>query len=273
MPEPNVFWHTPARTKFSVDKLMDQPLTVKRIPIDEVETKLEWEEHCILQHHGGGTDNAWRRALMIAGGVEETAERAIWNEPDHHMLRPAKQAAEPKVRLLLNRDIEHVISEGPIPDTKHPDESRHVTEVRETRGAGEDGVQRMRGLLDEDEMSLFQEYVLITTGLTHPGWASDSLFRMWREHRGVWSHTVGPVEQRRTVTVTYGEWRGTLADTGLPFTKGHRGTAALQRHLLLTTDARAEVMRERLAEVRGDSASAGETWAAQSAPARRSASG
>ena len=162
------------------------------------------------------------------------------------------------MRLLLNRDIEHVISEGPIPDTKHPDESRHVTEVREARDAGEDGVQRMRGMLDEDEMSLFQEYVLITTGLTHPGWASDSHFRMWREHRGVWSHTVGPVEQRRTVTVTYGEWRGTLAATGLPFTKGHRGTAALQRHLLLTTDARAKVMRERLAEVRGDSTSAGE---------------
>jgi hypothetical protein len=84
-PEPNIFWHTPARTKFSVNKLMDQPLTVKRIPIDEVETKLEC---CILQHHGGGTDNAWRRALMIGGGVEETAERAIWNEPGHHMLRP-----------------------------------------------------------------------------------------------------------------------------------------------------------------------------------------
>jgi hypothetical protein len=112
----------------------------------------------------------------------------------------------------------------------------------------------MRGLLGEDEMGLFQEHVLITTGLTHPGWASDSLFRMWREHRGVWSHTVGPVEQRRTVTVTYGEWRGTLAATGLPFTKGHRGTAALQRHLLLTTDARAEVMRERLAEAQDKSA-------------------
>ena len=44
--EPNVFWHTPARTKFSVDKLRDQPLTVKRIPIDEVETLMDWEEHC-----------------------------------------------------------------------------------------------------------------------------------------------------------------------------------------------------------------------------------
>ena len=135
--EPNVFWHTPARTKFSVDKLMDQPLTVKRIPIDEVETLMDWEEHCILQRHGGDTDNAWRRSLMIAGGVEEAAERAIWNEPAHHMLQPARQAAPPKVRMLLHRDIEHVISEGHIPDTKHPEEEHHVAEVRTARGEGD----------------------------------------------------------------------------------------------------------------------------------------
>ena len=137
-------------------------------------------------------------------------------------------------------------------------------EVRETREIGEDGVQRMRGLLDEDEMSLFKEYTLIKTGLTHPGWISNSLFRMWREHRGVWRFRVaqqgassGQLEWR-TVTVTYEEWRGTLADTGLPFTNGRCGTAALQRHLLLTTDERAKVTSERLAAVQGDSASAGE---------------
>ena len=108
----------------------------------------------MLQHYGGGTDNAWRRALMIAGGVEETAERAIWNEPDHHMLRLARRKGV--VKLLLDRDIKHVISEGIIPDTHHPDESPYVTEVRETRDTGEDGVRRMRGLLDEDEMTLFK---------------------------------------------------------------------------------------------------------------------
>ena len=222
MPDPNVIWHTPAQTKFSVHKLMDLPLTVKRIPIDEVESKMEYEEHWQLQHYGGGTDNAWRRALMIAGGVEETAERAIWNEPDHHMLRLARRKGV--VKLLLDRDIKHVISEGIFPDTHHPDESPYVTEVREMRDTGEDGVRRMRGLLDEDEMTLFKEYILDTTGLTHPGWISDSLFRMWKEHRGVWRHTVGPTEQGRTVTVTYGEWRDALTDTGLPFTDGHRGS-------------------------------------------------
>ena len=93
--EPNVMWHTPARTKFSVHKLSDQPLTVKRIPIDEVEAVMDWEEHCILQHYGGDTDNAWRRSLMVAGGVEEAAERALWNEPAHgHMLRSARAGGE-----------------------------------------------------------------------------------------------------------------------------------------------------------------------------------
>ena len=91
--EPNVIWHTPARTKFSVHKLSDPPLTVKRIPIDEVETLLDWEEHRIVQRQGGDTDNAWRRSLMIAGGVQEAAERAIWNQPAHQMFQPARQAA------------------------------------------------------------------------------------------------------------------------------------------------------------------------------------
>ena len=37
------------------------------------------------------------------------------------------------------------------------------------RGRGTDGVLRMRGLLDEDEMYLFQEYCLATTSGTQPG--------------------------------------------------------------------------------------------------------
>ena len=45
MPNPNVIWHTPAQTKFSVHKLMDLPLAVKRIPVDEVDSKMEYAEH------------------------------------------------------------------------------------------------------------------------------------------------------------------------------------------------------------------------------------
>ena len=76
---------------------------------------------------------------MIAGGVEETADRAIWNEPEHHMLHVATRQ-NGVVRLLLERDIEHVISEEIFPDTYHPDESHHVTAVRGMRDTGEDGV-------------------------------------------------------------------------------------------------------------------------------------
>ena len=88
----------------------------------------------MLQHHGGDTDDAWRRALMIAGGVEETAERATWIEPDHHMFHLARRKGV--VKLLLDRDIKHVISEGIIPDTHHPDEPPYVTEVRGMRDTG-----------------------------------------------------------------------------------------------------------------------------------------
>ena len=93
-------------------------------------------------------------------------------------------------------------------------------------------------------MELVIEYIHVTTGRDHPGWLSDSLFRMWRERHGFWH------------TVTYKGWRSTLVDTGLPFTNGQRGTAALQRHFLLTTDARAAIMKTRLelAQVLWDSA-------------------
>ena len=106
-------------------------------------------------------------------------------------------------RMLLERDIQHVISEGIFPDTHHPDESEYVTEVRGLRDAGVDGIRRMRGLLEEDEMNLLIEHIHDTTGQEHPGWISDSLFRMWREHHGFWR------------TVTYNDWRNTLIDTGL----------------------------------------------------------
>ena len=89
----------------------------------------------MLQRYGGGNDNAWRRGLMIAGGAEETAERAIWNQPDHPMLRVATRQ-DGVVRLLLERDIEHAISEGIFPGTYHPDESHHATAVRGMRDTG-----------------------------------------------------------------------------------------------------------------------------------------
>ena len=64
------------------------------------------------------------------------------------------------------------------------------------RDTGEGGVRRMRGLLDEDEMSLFIEYILDTTGLTHPGLISDSLFQpawrfFWKIHDFCWGGALG----------------------------------------------------------------------------------
>ena len=113
----------------------------------------------------------------------------------------------------------------------------------------------MRGLLDEDETELSAEHIFDTTGLTHPGWVSTSLFRMWRKHRGVWHHTMGPTDQWRTVT--HAGCRHALVATGMPYMDEHRGTAALQRHFLLTSDARAAVMSERLETAREGSGSAG----------------
>ena len=60
-------------------------------------------------------------------------------------------------------------------------------------------------------------------------------------------------------TVTYQGWLSTLVDTGLPFVSEQRGTAALQRHLLLTTEKRAAIMKQRLklAKILWDSATIG----------------
>ena len=108
--DPCVIWQTPMQTHFSVLKLMDLPLTEKRIPIDEVDSKMDYVEHQLLQRYGGYNDFAWRRALMISGGVEDAAHRAAWNEPDHHMFHVGLRQ-DGAVRLLLERDIKHVTSE------------------------------------------------------------------------------------------------------------------------------------------------------------------
>ena len=104
-----------------------------------------------------------------------------------------------------------------------------------------------------EEMELFPQYVLDTTGISHPGFVSASLFRMWRENRGVWRHT-GCGSAASPPAVTYEGWRHDMVVAGVPLTNEHMGTAALQRHFLLTTDARAEVMRQRLAAARDGSA-------------------
>ena len=144
------------------------------------------------------------------------ADRAIWNQPDHPQLHLALSEGP---TLLIERDIEYVISESIIPDEYHRQEPEYVSHVRKLRREGSDGIRRMHGFLEEDEMELLIEYIHIT-GRTHPGW----LFRMWRERHGFWH------------TVTYQGWRSTLVDTGPPFTNEQCGTAALQRHFLLPTD-------------------------------------
>ena len=206
-------------------------------------------EHQYAQRYGGDHDIGWRTALRLAEGVEDAADRAIWNEPDHPQLQAAIEN-DGLARLLIERDIKHVISEGTIPDTHHPDESDYVRHVRQLREEGSDGILRMQGLLEEDEMEVLIKYIHDTTGREHPGWLSDSLFRMWRERHGFWFWG----------TVTYKDWRSTLVDEGLPFTNGPHGTAALQRHFLLTTDARAATIKKRLelAQVRWNSASISE---------------
>ena len=50
--------------------------TKKRIAVDEVDSKLDFAEHQVVQRHGGDDGAKWRTALMEAEGVEETARRA-----------------------------------------------------------------------------------------------------------------------------------------------------------------------------------------------------
>ena len=60
---------------------------------------------------------------------------------------------------MLERDIMNVISEGTIPDTYADAESPYVTLVRENRVDGTDGLRRMQGLLEVDEMELLIEHI------------------------------------------------------------------------------------------------------------------
>ena len=159
------------------------------------------------------------------------ADRAIWNEPGHPKLHIALSDGP---AMLIERDIKHSISERTTPGEYHDEESDYVSHVRKLRREGSGGTRRMHGLLEEDEMELLIECIHVTTGRAHPGWISDSLFRIWRERHGFWH------------TVTYKGWRSTLVDTGLPFVSEQRGTAALQRHFLLTTEKRAAIMKQRL---------------------------
>ena len=161
---------------------MDLPLIVKRIPIDEVDSKMDYEEHLEVQRYGGDLDTQWRVALGLTGGVEDVAYRAIWNEPEHPQLQLALDDGPER---LIERDIKHVISESTIPDEGRPKEPALVSHLRRLREEGSDGIRRMQGLLEEDEMELAIEYIHVTTGRQHPGWISNSLFRMWRERHGV----------------------------------------------------------------------------------------
>jgi len=163
--DPHVIWQTPILTIFAVDQTpegpMDLPLIVKRIPIDEVDSKMDYAEHLEVQRYGGDLDTRWRVALGLTGGVEDVAYRAIWNEPEHPQLQLALDDGPER---LIERDIKHVISESTIPDEHHPRESTLVSHVRALRKEGSDGFRRMQGLLEKDEMELLIEYIHVTTG-------------------------------------------------------------------------------------------------------------
>ena len=184
--DPHVIWHTPIPTIFAIDQtpegLMDLPLIVKRIAIDEVDSKMDYAEHLEVQRYGGNFDRRGRVSLGLTGGVEDVAYRAIWNVPEHPQLRLALDYG---LERLIERDIKHVISESTIPDEGRPKEPALVSHLRRLREEGSDGIRRMQGLLEEDEMELAIEYIHVTTGRQHPGWISNSLFRMWRERHGV----------------------------------------------------------------------------------------
>jgi hypothetical protein len=139
---------------------------------------------------------------------------------------------------MLDRDIMQVIAGGIIPDTYADEESPYVTEVREKRADGTDGTWRMQGLLEEDEKELLIEYMYEITGRQHPGWFSDSLFRMWRDLRGTWGG------------VRYQDWCMKMATIGIPRTSEYEGTAALQRHFLKDSDERTVLMKQRLVRVK-----------------------
>ena len=163
--DPHVIWQTPIQTLFAVEQLINLPLIAKWVPIDEADSKMDYEEHRYAQRYGGDRESGLREALCQAEGVEDVADRAIWNEPDHPQLHVAINNGP---SLLIERDIKHVISERTIPDVRHPEESDYVSHVRKLREEGSDGIRRMHGLLKEDEMELLIEYIHVTTGRSRP---------------------------------------------------------------------------------------------------------
>ena len=104
--DPHVIWQTPIPTIFAVDQtpegLMDLPLIVKRIPIDEVDSKMDYAEHLEVQRCGGDPDTRWRVALGLTGGVEDVAYRAIWNEPEHPQLQLTLDDGPERLRETSN---------------------------------------------------------------------------------------------------------------------------------------------------------------------------
>ena len=99
------------QTHFKQEELMDPPFTEKRTAVDEVDSKMDYVEHQFVQRYGGDHDVRWRTALKESEGIEETAQRAVWNEPEHDQFHIAHTAGGSLVRLLLERDIKHVTSE------------------------------------------------------------------------------------------------------------------------------------------------------------------
>ena len=43
------------------------------------DSKMDYMEHQFVQRHGGDHDAGWRAALGLSEGVEDAANRAIWN--------------------------------------------------------------------------------------------------------------------------------------------------------------------------------------------------
>ena len=198
----HVIWNLPIQTHLKEQGLMDLSFTHKRIAVDEVEIRLKYAEHQISQRYGGDDSVGWRTVLIDAGGVEETARRAVWEEPEHPRSTVTRYEAcrgrRTYLRMMLDRGIMQVIAEGTLPDTPSPAESPYLTEAHEKRIDGTCGIRRMKGLLDEDEQELLIKYD--QTRQRHPGWISGSVFRMWREIHGSWSG------------VNYQDWRIGMTD-------------------------------------------------------------
>jgi hypothetical protein len=76
--EQHVIWNLPMQTHLNDKELMDLSYTHKRVAVDEVDSKLNYDEHLIAQRYGGDDSLKWRKALQEAEGVEETALRAVW---------------------------------------------------------------------------------------------------------------------------------------------------------------------------------------------------